>query len=401
MERPYRQFFDTGFGSPTADDWRTFAEAFGPLCFLELWALYGKDSYRQTRRKHDPNLKMDQDHLDIVMTLCEIVHLLFRPTISERQISMAESKIASLIKSSIQLHSGLHNTWNLHWLSHIPQDIRNYGPVYSFWCFTGERFNKTLKNINHNGHIRQLPGTIMTGFQQYSHLRELSTFGQVSSLGTDDAVNQTAAALSAVYAQWIQAGDGTKEQHWAALWEEDRRQREEDEQESCEHDHVKPKTFHGRNTSLGRLETFCLFNHLQITGPTSGNRDQADADIQENEPTTGMDVKRTWVVGCRIVQYQSLRIGRSRFTSFIEEIKNDELAPESLSSTRDCFVELRSPQQIYDVNTTRCQVGLITRIFRHTVTTIDQHSERSLLYIVIRYLRPYFYVDEDPYGFYK
>src|ERR1700761_4870781 len=39
-------------------------------------------------------------------------------------------------------------TPNMHWCVHIPDQILDYGPVYGFWCFLGERLNKLLKNYN-------------------------------------------------------------------------------------------------------------------------------------------------------------------------------------------------------------------------------------------------------------
>lgn len=39
---------------------------------------------------------------------------------------------------------------NHHWAIHIPDQILDYGPVYTFWAFLTERLNKLLKNLNSN-----------------------------------------------------------------------------------------------------------------------------------------------------------------------------------------------------------------------------------------------------------
>ncbi|KAJ7782582.1 hypothetical protein DFH07DRAFT_864942 [Mycena maculata] len=39
---------------------------------------------------------------------------------------------------------------NHHWCVHIPDQVRDYGPLYSFWAFLMERLNKVLKNLNSN-----------------------------------------------------------------------------------------------------------------------------------------------------------------------------------------------------------------------------------------------------------
>lgn len=39
---------------------------------------------------------------------------------------------------------------NHHWAVHIPDEIMDFGPMYSFWAFLTERLNKILKNMNSN-----------------------------------------------------------------------------------------------------------------------------------------------------------------------------------------------------------------------------------------------------------
>jgi hypothetical protein len=39
---------------------------------------------------------------------------------------------------------------NHHWAVHIPDQVEDYGPLYSFWTFLTERLNKVLKNLNSN-----------------------------------------------------------------------------------------------------------------------------------------------------------------------------------------------------------------------------------------------------------
>ena len=41
---------------------------------------------------------------------------------------------------------------NQHWANHLPDQLRDFGPVYAFWAFLGERFNKHLKNFNWSTH---------------------------------------------------------------------------------------------------------------------------------------------------------------------------------------------------------------------------------------------------------
>jgi hypothetical protein len=40
---------------------------------------------------------------------------------------------------------------NHHWAIHIFDQIHDYGSVYNFWAFLGERLNGVLKNMNTSG----------------------------------------------------------------------------------------------------------------------------------------------------------------------------------------------------------------------------------------------------------
>lgn len=39
---------------------------------------------------------------------------------------------------------------NHHFVVHLRQQLYDYGPVYGFWCFLGERLNKLLKSFKSN-----------------------------------------------------------------------------------------------------------------------------------------------------------------------------------------------------------------------------------------------------------
>ena len=41
---------------------------------------------------------------------------------------------------------------NFHWVTHIFDQISDYGAVYNVWTFLFERLNKTLKSYGVNGH---------------------------------------------------------------------------------------------------------------------------------------------------------------------------------------------------------------------------------------------------------
>jgi hypothetical protein len=53
--------------------------------------------------------------------------------------------------ASIQLHPTIVKP-NFHWVIHIFDQIRDYGPVYNFWTFLFEHLNKVLKSYSVNNH---------------------------------------------------------------------------------------------------------------------------------------------------------------------------------------------------------------------------------------------------------
>jgi hypothetical protein len=390
-----RQFFEKGTESPTADDWRIFAEAFGPLCLLELWGLYGvgtKRAYEAQRKIFNP--KMDAEHLELIMALLEIIHLVFRPTLSETQLARAESRIATFTDLACRLHHGVTGIWNLHWLSHLPEDIRNFGPVYSFWCFASERFNKTLKNIKLNGHIKQVPMTLMRTFQNYAHLKEVSSFGHKVMEDTTDAVNQLAGCLKQVYRRCSRDVDGTTEQKRAAQWE----QKDAESNQGTEASPISQiELDDGRRTALDRRWAARLHNHLVVTNPATEEASSNYHFLRENDETDCDDNQRTFVVTSRIVEHRQVMLGRRKFRAFRGDIDNDILAERDLRDCQDCFVEIRDPERVLDVLHGRAPVGLIVKIFSNTMVSVDETQSLRRTYLVVRYLKPYAYSEREPY----
>ena len=63
---------------------------------------------------------------------------------------------------------------NHHWIVHIFEQIRDYGPVYGLWTFTFERLNKVLKSYatnNHSGGAIEV--SFFRAFRRDSRLREI------------------------------------------------------------------------------------------------------------------------------------------------------------------------------------------------------------------------------------
>ena len=68
------------------------------------------------------------------------------------QCSEAESKIIEFCKHFERLYGTETCTPNMHLSCHLVDCIRDYGPVYSFWRFSVERYNGILGSYHKNNH---------------------------------------------------------------------------------------------------------------------------------------------------------------------------------------------------------------------------------------------------------
>ena len=63
---------------------------------------------------------------------------------------------------------------NFHYVTHVFDQILDYGPVYGFWSFLMERLNKVLKSYKTNSHaFGELEVTFLREFQRDVRLRDM------------------------------------------------------------------------------------------------------------------------------------------------------------------------------------------------------------------------------------
>ena len=66
---------------------------------------------------------------------------------------------------------------NHHWAVHLPDQLRDYGPVYNFWTFLSERLNKLLKSSETNDWKGgQMEVSMMREFERGVCLNSLVSF---------------------------------------------------------------------------------------------------------------------------------------------------------------------------------------------------------------------------------
>ena len=70
----------------------------------------------------------------------------------KKLLQEAEAKIIEFCKHFEKLHGPEFCTPNMHLSCHHVDCIRDYGPLYSFWCFSFERYNGILGSYHKNNH---------------------------------------------------------------------------------------------------------------------------------------------------------------------------------------------------------------------------------------------------------
>lgn len=126
---PYK--ISSGFAGFTAEQWKNWTVLFS------LYAL--KDV-------------LPWQHYNCWQLFVKSCFLLCRRSITQSQLNDADNYIMEFCRNFVGLYGPEHCTINMHLHGHLLECIRDYGPVYSFWCFAFERMNGILGSYHVNNH---------------------------------------------------------------------------------------------------------------------------------------------------------------------------------------------------------------------------------------------------------
>ena len=118
-----------GFAGFTADQWKNW------ICIYSLFALKGVI--------HNEHYLMWADFVHACQTLCSKV-------ITKENCRIADEKLMSFCRKFETLCGRDKCTPNMHLHGHLLQCMMDYGPIYSFWCFSFERYNGLLGEYHTN-----------------------------------------------------------------------------------------------------------------------------------------------------------------------------------------------------------------------------------------------------------
>ncbi|KAL5520523.1 hypothetical protein ACEPAG_9747 [Sanghuangporus baumii] len=138
-------------------EWQPLAQAeFNKA--IEKWEANERDPTTETYER--PRHRMHPDDAQNFLKLAAALKIVLGRTIRLADLDRAEMLLKEYLEGYLTIHP-MDVKPNHHWVLHIFEQIRDFGPVYGFWTFTGERLNKVLKSFktnNHNG------GEIETSF---------------------------------------------------------------------------------------------------------------------------------------------------------------------------------------------------------------------------------------------
>ena len=382
------RFGEAEEGSPTADQWRSVAEVYGPLVFPVLWIARGPDSLA---RSSNPHLTVAE--LDAVLRLFEIVNLALRSSISNAQIDRLEHLMISWQYAIYRLHPTLDRATNLHTLTHLADDIRRHGPVYGWWNFQLERVNFIMKNTNRSGGSSDQAQVV--AYRAVLRSREVDSVRMRKSKETAQADmvegtasvedftlrERTASELRSAYGKYIKSPTMDALEDVAFQYAEENPESvllSLDQESFVTVGRTRVRfSASSRLTTLNPIDLDSLKSCLQRTGAT---------------PSPPVDPRSTNAQPGRLnpmVQlYKTMYSDGRRFDSaeWSDRLPTNpsSLTPLHLPSCRDSLIEIRSNADRYSCLDDRRMTAVVCSIFQHPVT-----ASKPRVFMVLRKLIPF------------
>lgn len=114
---------------------------------------------------------MPKTDLDVWRNFVLACRALTSKFISSVEIARFDSYIIAFCKGVERVYGCSSITPNIHMHCHLSQCVLDYGPVYSFWLFSFERYNGHLGSMPNNS--RSIEMQLMRGFLRDSFVHSL------------------------------------------------------------------------------------------------------------------------------------------------------------------------------------------------------------------------------------
>ena len=130
--------------------------------------------------------ELPQEDFKCWQVFVKACRLLTRPSITSEEISQAHSLLIQFCRTVERLYGKEAITPNMHLHCHLAECIRDFGPIYSFWLFSFERYNGMLGKFPTN--CKRIESQVMERFQLeqqlYSYLDSMQPHVLFSPLAT-------------------------------------------------------------------------------------------------------------------------------------------------------------------------------------------------------------------------
>ena len=371
-------------GSPTADQWRSVAEVYGPLVFPVLWIARGPDG---SAISPNPHLKLAE--LDALLRLFEIVGLALRSSISNTQVDRLEALVIAWQRAIYRLHPSLDRATNLHTMTHLAEDIRRHGPVYGWWNFQLERVNFIMKNTNRSGGSSDQAQVV--AYRAVLRSREVESVrmrkgreaaqeDECEDVSPDELTalrEATATELRDAYDHYVKSPTKDELEQLAFRYaDEDVEQI--DRAGILSAGKARVRFARKRDTTLDPVDLHSLGECLRRMG--------VDTSTPVALPVGTVQNRR---LNPAIVAYKAMFFEGRRFDSAEWKARLPQtasaLTPVHLPSCRDSLVEIRSDFDRYSCQDGRRITGVVCLIFHHRIPP----STESKLFLVMRKLIPF------------
>ena len=128
LERiPYKIATGDGFSGYTADQWKSFIMIYAiPL----MWDL------------------LDDNDRKILANFVRVCVILTTRIVENNALDEAHSRLLNIAQLVEENYGPVMITLNIHLSLHLTECCRDYGPIYSFWCYSFERMNGLLDKLH-------------------------------------------------------------------------------------------------------------------------------------------------------------------------------------------------------------------------------------------------------------
>lgn len=138
-------------GTLSADEWRTVCSVNLVISMVRLWG-------------HPGASNKEKALLDNFMALMTAVNWATKRSASEKQVMILEEQLQIYLKGVIALFSE-RSLYPCHHMSlHLPECIRNFGPVHGWWTYPFERYNGIMQRQKTNRKLGKLLSFNFCGF---------------------------------------------------------------------------------------------------------------------------------------------------------------------------------------------------------------------------------------------